>query len=264
MIVTGAAFAIQSTAHCNCDIFKMSMGRPHLFITTTTNPKWPEISDNLLPHQTATDRPDIVVRVLHLKLKKLMDILKKGAFEEVLAWLYAVVSKAWFATCSDTDMALPNAKIAPDQIDLIIRAEIPSPIAEPLLHDAVNAHMIHGSRGPFNRGSPCMRDGNCTKKFPKELKEETQQGRDGYPQYRRHSQENGGHTTSIRKVVDGHQTNIMVDNRWVVPYSPWLLRQTSCHTDVETCMSIKSIKYVLKYEHKGTDRLQPSTRHKSR
>ena len=54
-----------------------SYGRPHLFITTTTNPKWPEISDNLFPHQTATDRPDIVVRVFHLNLKKLMDILKK-------------------------------------------------------------------------------------------------------------------------------------------------------------------------------------------
>ena len=52
-------------------------GRPHLFITTTTNPKWPDISDNLLPRQTATDRPDIVVRVFHLKFKKLMDILKK-------------------------------------------------------------------------------------------------------------------------------------------------------------------------------------------
>ena len=52
-------------------------GRPHLFITTTTNQKWPEISGNLLPHQTATDRPDIVVRVFHLKFKKLMDILKK-------------------------------------------------------------------------------------------------------------------------------------------------------------------------------------------
>ena len=34
-------------------------GHPDLFITTTTNPNWPEIKDNLLPGQDPQDRPDI-------------------------------------------------------------------------------------------------------------------------------------------------------------------------------------------------------------
>ena len=42
-------------------------GRPTLFITFTANPKWKEIVDELLPGQTAVDRPDLVARVFHLK-----------------------------------------------------------------------------------------------------------------------------------------------------------------------------------------------------
>ena len=33
---------------------------PDLFITFTANPQWPEITENILPGQTAQDRPDIV------------------------------------------------------------------------------------------------------------------------------------------------------------------------------------------------------------
>jgi len=46
-------------------------GRPTLFITFTTNPKWKEIQDELLPHQSAMDRPDLVARVFHLKQRDL-------------------------------------------------------------------------------------------------------------------------------------------------------------------------------------------------
>ena len=44
-----------------------------------------------------------------------------------------------------------------------------------------------------------------------------------------------------------------IDNRWIVPYNKLLLRSMNCHCNVELCMSIKSIKYVLKYVHKGCD-----------
>ena len=39
-------------------------GKPDLFLTFTCNPKWREITDNLLPGQTAADRPDLVECVL--------------------------------------------------------------------------------------------------------------------------------------------------------------------------------------------------------
>ena len=51
-------------------------GHPDLFITTTTNPNWPEIKSNLLPSQDPQDRPDIVARVFRLKMQKLLEMLK--------------------------------------------------------------------------------------------------------------------------------------------------------------------------------------------
>ena len=54
------------------------MGTLHLLITTTTNPSWPEIKDNLLPGQDPQDRPDIVARVFRLKVQKLLDMLLSG------------------------------------------------------------------------------------------------------------------------------------------------------------------------------------------
>jgi len=45
-----------------------------------------------------------------------------------------------------------------------------------------------------------------------------------------------------------------VDNRWVVPYCPWLLWKYRCHINVESIASIKAIKYIYKYVYKGHDR----------
>ncbi|KAL5648116.1 hypothetical protein ACJX0J_042471, partial [Zea mays] len=45
-----------------------------------------------------------------------------------------------------------------------------------------------------------------------------------------------------------------LDNRWVVPYNPYLLRLFNCHINVEACGSIKAVKYLFKYIYKGHDR----------
>ena len=47
-------------------------GNPDLFITTTTNPNWAKIRNNLLPEQNPADCPDIVARVFRLKVLKLL------------------------------------------------------------------------------------------------------------------------------------------------------------------------------------------------
>ncbi|KAL5648095.1 hypothetical protein ACJX0J_042450, partial [Zea mays] len=44
-----------------------------------------------------------------------------------------------------------------------------------------------------------------------------------------------------------------LDNRWVVPYNPYLLRLFNCHINVEACGSIKAVKYLFKYIYKGHD-----------
>jgi hypothetical protein len=46
----------------------------------------------------------------------------------------------------------------------------------------------------------------------------------------------------------------ILDNRWVVPYNPYLLRRYNCHINVEVCSSIKAVKYLFKYIYKGHDR----------
>jgi len=43
-------------------------GKLLLFITFTANPKWVEIINELLPNQSAADRPDLVARVFNLKV----------------------------------------------------------------------------------------------------------------------------------------------------------------------------------------------------
>jgi hypothetical protein len=53
-------------------------GAHTLFITGTTNVNWPEIVSQLLPGQTAFDRPDIVTQVFHARVKKLIHNLKHG------------------------------------------------------------------------------------------------------------------------------------------------------------------------------------------
>jgi len=44
-----------------------------------------------------------------------------------------------------------------------------------------------------------------------------------------------------------------VDNRWVVLYNPVLSRSFNAHINVEFLQSVKSIKYICKYIHKGSD-----------
>nr|XP_034195037.1 uncharacterized protein LOC117611211 [Osmia lignaria] len=46
---------------------------------------------------------------------------------------------------------------------------------------------------------------------------------------------------------------IELDNCWVVPYNPVLLRIFNVHVNVELCNSVKSIKYICKYVNKGSD-----------
>ncbi|XP_055307176.1 uncharacterized protein LOC129571398, partial [Sitodiplosis mosellana] len=168
-------------------------GKPDLFITFTCNPKWSEIQELLLPGQTTADRPDIVARVFQQKLQCFMKLIVKSLlFGDVR---YNIIS-----------------------------AEIPDPNLDPILHEIIKKHMIHGPCGKCNPKSPCMRDNKCTKNYSRPFVQETQTGGDGYPLYRRRKPDDGGHTFTMKaKGVD-----MTIDNRW-------------------------AIKYILKYIHKGSD-----------
>nr|XP_047144617.1 uncharacterized protein LOC124818131 [Hydra vulgaris] len=129
-----------------------------------------------------------------------------------------------------------------EDIDSLISAEIPDPAVDPELFEIIKSCMIHGPCGILNPNSPCMKDGKCTKKFPKEFNPHTVAIFNGYPRYRR---VDNGRIVNIK----GNQ----VDNRWVVPYNPWLSKKYQAHINVEACMTIKSVKYLYKYIYKGHD-----------
>ena len=66
-------------------------GKPTLFVTITCNPRWPEIVDALLPGQQPEDRPDLVARVFHEKLGRIVDNLTKdGVFGKAAAFMSVI------------------------------------------------------------------------------------------------------------------------------------------------------------------------------
>lgn len=223
-------------------------GKPDLFITFTCNPGWPEIVSNIGKFSVASDRPELVARVFHAKLKQLMsDVTENRVFGNVDAYVYTVEFQK---------RGLPHAHIliilsdgykllTAEDVDNVVCAELPEPADENnrRLFTAVMSHMIHGPCGQLNRDSPCMAEGMCLKKYPKAYSAETVYVSDGgYPTYRR--RDNG-----IEALVRGHQ----VSNEFVVAYNPYLLAKYDAHINVEVCSTVKSVKYLYKYVFKGHD-----------
>ena len=139
-------------------------GKPDIFLTMTANPKWPEIQENLLPHQTASDRPDIVSRVFHLKLKELLhDLLQSHVLGHVNAHVYTIEFQK---------RALPHAHMVlfladadkprtAQGVDRLQSAEIPDPHLQPEFHDTVKRHIMHGPCGELDPHCVCMENGGC-------------------------------------------------------------------------------------------------------
>ena len=139
-------------------------------------------------------------------------------------------------------------KIHASQIDSFICAELPDPTVDKELFEVIKSHTIRGPCGAMNPGSPRMQEGKCTKKYPRGFAQDADTGEDGYPQYRRRKPEDC--RISFNMKVRRHDE---VDNRWVVPYCPLLSKIFKAHINVEFCNSVKSIKYICKYVHKGSD-----------
>lgn len=48
------------------------VGHPDFFVTTTFNPSWLKIIRELLQNEKVEDRPDIRLRIFHIKLQEMM------------------------------------------------------------------------------------------------------------------------------------------------------------------------------------------------
>jgi len=105
-----------------------------------------------------------------------------------------------------------------NDIDHIISAEIPSQEDDPELYKLVQNHMVHGSCGILRHASPCMKEGKCSRFYPKKLQPTTLIDGDGYLVYRRR---NTGRTITKNEII--------IDNKCIVPYNPKLLKKYQAH-----------------------------------
>lgn len=146
-----------------------------------------------------------------------------------------------------------------DAIDSVISAELPpDPSTLPAeqqeqarrLEAIVLTNMVHGPCGEANPNAACMRDGACSKWFPKKFSCTTIVDTEvHHPVYKRRSPAQGGRSITIMR--GGRE--FVVDNSLIVPYSPYLSLRYNCHINVELCTDVGGVKYLLNYVHKGCD-----------
>ncbi|POS81608.1 hypothetical protein EPUL_006580, partial [Erysiphe pulchra] len=127
------------------------------------------------------------------------------------------------------------------EIDELVSAHLPT--NDPELAAIIKSQLTHGPCGPGYPNAPCMRDGKCSKGFPKRWCEHTVVSDDSYPEYAR---PNTGETWGTGA--------FQFDNRWVVPYNAYLTKKYNAHINVEAARGVQAIKYLAKYVYKGSDR----------
>jgi len=205
-------------------------GKPSLFITFTANPKWAEIHDEILSGQTAIDRPDLVARVFNIKVRDLLDQLKhKQVFGPWRGWVWTIeyqkhgLPYLHLLLFLKTDVQF----LTPVYIDRFISAEIPTEddIIGQQLRTIMVSTMVHTQCVGGNGNALCMKDLNPAlvttshKGYSRDFLEETTVPENGYPLYRRR---NTGRSFMIRVPGSGGTLTAMINNRRVLPYSPYL------------------------------------------
>jgi len=218
-------------------------------MTCNFNNKWSETIEACKEQEPWT-RPDITCRVFYLKLNELKhDLFINDVLGIIISHIYVIEFQK---------RGLPHAHLLlilkecdkprnADMYDKIICAESPDPKILPNLYAAVTTHMIHGPCGHLNPKCVCMNKDTkqCSKLFPKRFSNTTTDDSDSFATYIRRSPEAGGHT------FHNVNTNVTLDNQWVVPHNPYLQLKYNCHINVEIRNSISSVKYLYKFVYKG-------------
>ena len=218
-------------------------GKFDLFITITGNPNWEAVKENLFEKQTPSDRPDVVNRIFQKVLTELISDIDSGCFGTRKARIHTIEGQ--FRGLKHAHLLLKLMEsITLEDVDKVIQAQLPDPDLDPELYECVTTYMLHGPCGPGYPAAPCMKDGQCSKFFPKDFADGTTlpHNGSGYPIYCR--PDNG-------RVFE--KDGFKYDNRWVVPYNSYILKKFKCHVNCEFCGSFLTIRYLYKYIHKGVD-----------
>jgi hypothetical protein len=168
-----------------------------------------------------------------MKLKELLDDITKNsilgkvdAFIKVIEFQKRGLPHAHMLFIMNSE----DKPMTTTDTDNVISAELPNPELHPQAYATVTTTMIHGPCGGLSPNAPCMKDGICSKNYPKPYAEITTDATSGYPIYRRR---NNGQT--FRKP----RTNVDVDNRWVIPHNIYLCTKYNAHINVEVCNNIQ-------------------------
>lgn len=164
----------------------------------------------------------------------------------------------------------PQSKVAllqPNSSDALTSAEIPS-TDNWSLRQVILKHNIHCHCGKLNSSAVGMKDGPCTKRFPKKDLDET--GDDDSPLYitYRRLVPNRIEEMGLRKYRKalGSLLETQIGNSWDVPYSARLPTMSQCHLIVALCISrVGGFTYlfqcVYKVQDRGTMRLVRREQH---
>ncbi|OIT27533.1 hypothetical protein A4A49_57005, partial [Nicotiana attenuata] len=135
-------------------------------------------------------------------------------------------------------------------IDGIISAELPDKKVDPSYYNVVTNFMMHGPCGTARKSSPCIKNGRCTKHFPKKFVSSTTIDDDGYPIYRRRDD---GRTAK--------RVGIELDNRATVKESMFLswFEANKTFSDARELTYAKfSLKFVWKQNLKRWEKRRTS------
>jgi hypothetical protein len=200
-------------------------GKPTIFLTLTCNPRWEEIVTELLPGQTAYDRPALTARVFNCKLRILLDFLRNGNLFGPVEYEVRVIEfqQRGLPHCHlvmrfkqrSLEAAMPDC----EWIDAFINATIPEENDDAELHNLVTEHMVHHHKHICTGD-----DGTCSRGFPKPMASHTSIDSHGYPQYRRPT----------------------MQDTMVVPYNPTILRLWRGHANLEYAATVNIVLYLYK------------------
>lgn len=128
-------------------------------------------------------------------------------------------------------------------IDSLVSTELPEVSIGPFGYALVEEFMVHDPCGDLKKCCPCMKDGVCSKRYPKSFHAETTIDQSGFLIYRRRD-------TAHFMVKNDTRLN----NRWVVPHNLDQLKKYQAHIYVEWCNKTNLVKYLFKYVTKEHDR----------
>jgi hypothetical protein len=229
------------------------LGPPTFFITVTTDTRWEEIQEMLLPGQTAFDRPDIVCIVFKARLQALIHNLRTGKYFEkgIVQYIMYVIEYQ--------HRGLPHAHIVvrlnnhPENEEEIaklrfiskhIQARYPNALplnssaAEKVLYDKyvdlITSKMLHKCSTQAPNGCKKDIDARCRHGYSETVQNESDSfDEKGYPVYFRPNE----------------------DDLMVVPHNKELLLDWNGHCNVEFCGKTYAVLYLYNYLFKGNQKV---------